>query len=146
MARKINVKLILELREFGMSRSMISSSRGISRNSIREVFSIADEKQIAYSDVADKSDDEVYRLFYPQKYAYEIIYGDPDYAYVHEELKKTGVTLKLLHEEYVERCRRENKIPMGKTKFNEGYSRYTIEEHLTNHIQHKPGERCEVDW
>ena len=94
MARKINVKLILELREFGMSRSMISSSRGISRNSIREVFSIADEKQIAYSDVADKSDDEVYRLFYPQKYAYEIIYGDPDYAYVHEELKKTGVTLK----------------------------------------------------
>ncbi|SKB67265.1 hypothetical protein SAMN06296386_103333 [Lachnospiraceae bacterium] len=35
---------------------------------------------------------------------------------------------------------------MGKTKFNEGYNDYTIANKLTNHIEHKPGEKAEVDW
>ena len=35
---------------------------------------------------------------------------------------------------------------MGKTKFNEGYAEFTITNRLTNHLEHKPGERAEVDW
>lgn len=146
MARKINVKLILELRDAGMSRSAIASTRKISRNSVSDVFNIADEKRITFSDVSGMSNEEAYRLFYPDKYVNEIMYGDPDYEYVHKELKRVGVTLKLLHEEYVERCQKEGKIPMAKTKFNEGYREYTAENSLTNHLEHKPGERCEVDW
>lgn len=76
----------------------------------------------------------------------EIMYADPDYEYVHKELSKVGVTLKLLHEEYVDKCHAENTIPMAKTKFNEGYNEYTAENNLTNHLEHKPGGRCEVDW
>ena len=93
MARKIKVKLILQLREAGMSRNAIASSRNISRHSVSDVFRTADEKNI---DVASLTDDAVYRLFYPDRHANEIMYGDPDYAHVHEELKKVGVTLKLL--------------------------------------------------
>ena len=44
MARKINVKLIMELRAAGLSRSTIASTRHISRHSVSEVFNIADEK------------------------------------------------------------------------------------------------------
>ena len=44
MARKINVKLIMELRDAGLSRSTIASTRHISRHSVSEVFNIADEK------------------------------------------------------------------------------------------------------
>ena len=69
-----------------------------------------------------------------------------NYEHVHQELKKVGVTLKLLHEEYVERCERNGEIPMGKTKFNEGYAEFTIANRLTNHLEHKPGECAEVDW
>ena len=146
MARKINVKLILRLRDAGMSRSSIASTRKMSRNSVSDVFRIADERHITYADVQNMSDEEAYRFFYPDKYVNEIMYGEPDYEYVHKELKKVGVTRKLLHEEYVEQCQRENKIPMAKTKFNEGYLEYTAENNLTNHKDHKPGERCEVDW
>lgn len=146
MARKINVKLILRLRDAGMSRSSIASTRKMSRNSVSDVFRIADEKHITFADVQNMSDGEAYRLFYPDKYVNEIMYGEPDYEYVHKELRKVGVTRKLLHEEYVEQCQRENKIPMAKTKFNEGYIEYTAKNNLTNHKDHKPGERCEVDW
>lgn len=126
MARKINVKLIMELRDAGLSRSMIASARHISRHSVSDVFNIADEKVISYGDISSLEEQEVYRLFYPEKFAGETMYGDPDYEYVHRELKKVGVTLRLLHEEYVDRCEQEGKIPMGKTKFNEGYSEFTI--------------------
>ena len=48
---KIHVKLILQLRDAGMSRQAIASTRHISRNSVSEVFRIADEKEIHYADV-----------------------------------------------------------------------------------------------
>lgn len=146
MARKINVKLIMQLRDVGLSRSSIASTRHVSRHSVSEVFNIADEKGLSFNDIQSLSETEAYRLFYPEKYANETMYGNPDYVKVHEELKKTGVTLKLLHEEYVERCVKNGEIPMGKTKFNEGYAEYTVANGLTNHILHKPGERVEVDW
>ena len=146
MARKINVKLIMELRDAGLSRSTIASTRHISRHSVSEVFNIADEKGIRYDDVRSLEGSEVYRLFYPEKFANETMFGDPDYEHVHQELKRVGVTLKLLHEEYVERCERNGEIPMGKTKFNEGYAEFTVANRLTNHLEHKPGERAEVDW
>ncbi len=146
MARKIDVKLIMQLRDAKLSISSIATTRHMSRHSVSDVFNIANEKNIRYSDVCSLDDTEVYRLFYPEKYANESMYGDPDYEHVHQELKKVGVTLKLLHEEYVERCQRDGEIPMGKTKFNEGYSEYTIANKLTNHIEHKPGEKAEVDW
>ncbi len=88
MARKINVKLIMELRDAGLSRSTIASTRKISRHSVSEVFNIADEKGIQYKDVRALEEAEVYHLFYPEKYANETLYGDPDYKHVHQELKK----------------------------------------------------------
>ena len=46
---KIHVKLILQLRDAGMSRQEIASTRHISRNSVSEVFRIVDEKEIHYA-------------------------------------------------------------------------------------------------
>jgi hypothetical protein len=47
MAKKINVKLILELRDAGMSRNGIASTRHMSRHSVSDVFHLADEKDMA---------------------------------------------------------------------------------------------------
>ena len=146
MARKINVKLILELRDAKLSRNMIASTRNISRHSVSDVFRIADEKGITFADIRSLDENAVYRMFYPDKHTTETMYRDPNYAYVHDELKKTGVTLKLLWDEYKDKCRQEDAIPMGHTKFCEGYGEYTIANKLTNHIEHKPGEKAEVDW
>ena len=50
MARKIDVKLIMELRDAGLSQRTIASTRHISRHSVSDVLSIADEKGIHYND------------------------------------------------------------------------------------------------
>ena len=93
MARKINVKHILELRDAGMSRSSTVSTRKFSRNSVSDVFNIANEKHITFDNVRCMSDEAAYRHFYPDKCVNEIMYGNPDYEHVHQELKMVGVTL-----------------------------------------------------
>ena len=143
---KINVKLILELRDAGMGRNAIASTRRISRNSVSDVFHIADARGIAYKDIQSLDEREVYRMFYPDKHAVEDMYRNPNYEYIHKELKKVGVTLKLLWSEYKDKCGIERGIPMGYTKFCKGYGRYTIGSKLTNHLEHKPGLVVEVDW
>ena len=65
MARKIRAKLIMELREQGLSRRMIAKTRRMSMESVCEVFDIAAERNIGWGDVREMADDEVYRLFYP---------------------------------------------------------------------------------
>ena len=146
MANKIRVRLILELHAGGMSNDMIASTRHMSRTSISTVLNIAREKNISYESIQEMDDDALYKLFFPEKLAAEDIYELPDYNYVHEELKKVGVTLQLLWKEYRDRCREHGTIPVGRTKFCDDYAKFCSAGELTNHLTHKPGERCEVDW
>lgn len=126
MANKINVKLILELRSTGMGRNAIAASRHISKNPVGDVFHIADRMGISYEDIAQMDGDAVYRMFYPDRHTLETLYDKPDHEYVHQELKRTGVTLKLLWQEYQDKCKASDSIPMGYTKYCQGYSDYTI--------------------
>lgn len=146
MANKIKVKLILELRASRLSRNLIASTRHMSKTSVSDVFDLADEMCITYENVRDKNEEEVYRIFYPDKHSEENMYKNPDYEYVHSELKKVGVTLKLLWREYQDTCNTDGTIPMGYTKYCDGYGAYTITKRLTNHLIHKPGIITEVDW
>ena len=146
MARKIDVKLILELRAAKMSRNMIAETRHISRHSVSDVFAIADRSGIEYKDVRNLDDNAVYQMFYPDKYVVESMFKEPDYEYIHDELKKVGVTLKLLWEEYKEKCLENGDIPMGYTRFCGGYGDFTTVNKLTNHLENKPGVKVEVDW
>ena len=146
MSKKIRVKLILRLAESGMSQNAIARLHHISKRSINDVLGIAKERNISFGDVAELTDEEAYRRFYPDKHAYEVIYRQPDYAYIHEELKRVGVTLKLLWQEYQASCRAAEQFGFGYTKFCLGYDEYTCANNLTNHLEHRPGDACEVDW
>jgi transposase len=146
MARKIKVKLILELREQGMSRNQIAKTRHVAKLSVCEVFDIAQRMGVGYKDIEGKNNEEVYRLFYPDKYTVAGIYEQPGYPAVHEELKKTGVTLKLLWQEYLDSCRERGTVSMGYSRFCKGYTEHIVLNNLTNHLEHKPGIAVEVDW
>lgn len=146
MANKINVKLILELHEAKLSRNTIAKSRHMSCHSVSDVINIAKEKGITYSDVRELDEAEVYRMFFPDKFAVEYLYEEPDYDYIHAELRRTGVTLKLLWEEYKDECVKNGTLPMGYTKYCEGYRKHTVVNNLTNHLDNKPGVKIEVDW
>ena len=68
MAKKIDVKLLLELRQANMSQRAIASTRHISSKSVASVWRRADELGISLADVTAKTPDEVYMLFFPEKF------------------------------------------------------------------------------
>ena len=146
MARKIQVKLILLLRSTGMSQRAICKSRHRSRSSVGEVFRIAEEKHLTYADVESLPNSEVYSMFFPDKFPEETTYAAVDYAHIHSELKRPGVTLKRLWKEYKQRCTDTGTLSFGYSKFCDDYSTYTASQNLTNRITHKPGYAIEVDW
>ena len=146
MANKIKVKLILELRSAHMSQREICRTRHISQHSVIDVFRIANEKGIKFEDIRDKTEEEVYQMFFPDKFSSDNLFKQPDYVNAHAELKKTGVTLKLLWQEYKDRSIIDGSISMGYTKFCEGYTEHILANSLTSHLTHKPGIICEVDW
>jgi len=146
MARKIQVKQILELRAAGLSQNNIARSRHMSKSSVSDVFQIAHELNISYESIKDMKPEKVYNLFYPDKHVNETLFQEPNYEYIHGELSKLGVTLKLLWKEYRDLCVGEGGIAVGYTKFCTGYTRFTEAQNLTNHLTHKPGMVVEVDW
>lgn len=146
MSRKIQAKLILQLRAAGLTQNMIAKSHHMSKTSVGEVFRLAEEKRISYNDVENKRPEEVYRLLFPEKSEAVSLFAAPNYEYVHSELSRTGVTLKLLWKEYRDKCRTEGTLPVGYTKFTIGYGEFVNASQLTSHLLHKPGVITEVDW
>lgn len=146
MAKKIKVKLILQLRAARHSRNSIASSQGMAKLSVMSVFDRADELGICFDDVADKDEDEVYRLIFPERHQQEVIFEQPDWNYIHKELGRVGVTLVILHAEYVDECKRKGAVFMSYTTFCRGYDSYVASKDVTSHIERKAGRSIEVDW
>lgn len=102
----------------------ISNTRKISKHSVCATVEKAKQKGLSYKDVKDMTDDAAYRLVFPERHANEDVFEQPDMEYVHQELGKVGVTLKLLHAEYCDECRHKETIAMSYSKFCRDYERY----------------------
>ena len=145
MPKKVSVKPILELRTHGLSMRKIEAIMHISRHTISAVYKAADSHCISWDNIKDLDEVKVYEMLFPSP-SKSSIFEDVDYDYVHSELKKTGVNLKLLWNEYRNHCISKNTVPCGYTKFCKGYSEYVQLSNVTNHLTHKPGSTIEVDW
>jgi transposase len=148
MGTKIKVKLILSLWFKGASMNTIASTNHMSKHSVSAVCRLAKEKGLDESILATKTEDQLYDELFPQKWSSEKVYSLPDYDYVHKELGKTGVTLRLLWEEYIDECKHKDdgSIHVSYAKYCRDYERFRGRRGFANHIEHKPGERMEVDW
>lgn len=146
MANKIKAKLALQLAEAGLSANRIEQVHRISKKSQKEVREAAAALGITYADVADLSDDEVYRRLFPDRNNHASVFVEPDWEKVHRELARVGVTLQLLHEEYRDRCTASGGIAMGYDRFCREYRSYTLANNVTSRVGHKAGRICEVDW
>ncbi len=70
----------------------------------------------------------------------------PDYAYIHKELLRNGVSKKLLWIEYMEDCRANGEKPIMYSQFCYHIQQDEQKRRATMHINRKPGEQVEVDW
>ena len=147
MARKINVRKILEELIKKTSHNSIASSWHVSKHSVSAVA----EKGIQLGilpggPIPDIDDDDLYKLFFPEKISAEEIHEPVDFEKVHDELNRPGVTLKLLWKEYKAECICSGKNAMSYQKYCRRYSAFCRAKGFANHIEHKAGDRIEVDW
>ena len=132
MANKIKAKLALQLREAGVSANKVYAAHRISKKSQKEVLEAAAGLGITYADVADLPDDEVYRLLFPDRNNHVSVFEEPDWDYVHRELARVGVTLRLLHSEYCDVCGESGAVAMGYERFCKRYGEYTASKLTTS--------------
>lgn len=145
MVRRIKAKLVLRLRAEGFSARQIKA-QGMSRHSVVAVFDAADREGIDYDAVADLDDAEVYARLFPGRGEHESVHAQPDWDQVHRELARVGVTLKLLHGEYVDACRADGSPAMGYDRFCKTYQQHVLISGAASRVGHKAGQSVEVDW
>ena len=137
-------KEVLRLLALGLSQRSVASSAHTSTRLVSQMKKLCDDKGVSYGEALKLSDDD---LIISNKVDDSRPNAQrPDCAKIHEELKKKGVTLKLLHEEYQEECVLKGKDYLKYTQFCNVYKDYVEDNKLTMHIERKPGERIEVDW
>lgn len=95
------IRDVLRLSARGLSTREMASSLAIGRTTLREYLYRARAAGLSSPVPDDMSDGDLERLLFPQfPNGTRGTIVQPDWAYVHTELRRTGVTLALLWEEY----------------------------------------------
>ena len=92
----VDYREILRLRSLGNNITQIANAVHSSRHTVRDVEKLADERSITWPLKTEITNQQLYRLFYPERQAKAQVYLEPDCAYIHAELAKKGVNLTLL--------------------------------------------------
>ncbi|MEG6523337.1 IS21 family transposase [Desulfotomaculum sp. 1211_IL3151] len=141
----INYREILRLRSLDYSQRQIAASVRSSRDTVSQVFRLATIHGLSWPLPDEMSNQMIYEMFFPAQLdsnAKRI----PDYAQMHKELAKPGVTLTLLWSEYCEKCYSEDATHYQYTQFCDNYRRWARATKATMRIKRKPGDAFEVDW
>ncbi|MCC6189743.1 MAG: IS21 family transposase [Anaerolineales bacterium] len=88
------------LADSGLSRRQVGAALGISKTTVSEIALYARDAGIDWPMASTLSDDELQARLYPPPRPRSSTRSEPDYAALHQELKRPGVTLQLLWEEY----------------------------------------------
>ena len=137
------VKEILRLtHEVGLSYREVSASLGVSVGVVSKVVNRAKTRGLTWHDVAglDEAALDV-RLNGPLAEP-GVSRTEPDPVWIHTEKKKPGVTLELLHVEYLER----HPDGLRYSAFCERYREWLAGQRVTMRQSHKGGERVFVDY
>lgn len=138
-------KQILQMLQGGYSQRHIAAILHVSRNTVARTAKAASEQKLEKAVLESMEESEVHRMLFPEEALLPTL-AAPDFSYIHKELLKNGVTLKLLWQEYVDSCRKAGKPPYGYSQYCKLYQDYVARNKLTMHIQHKPGDKLMVDW
>ena len=98
--RKIKDVLRLKL-EAGLSHERIAAAVGLSKGAVSTYVQRAVQAGLSAPLAPDIDDATLEALLFPHAPARATSYAAPDFALIHQELKRKGVTLALLWEEYV---------------------------------------------
>ena len=137
------IREALRLRSDGFSGRRVAQSLSMARATISEYFRRADVEGLSWPLPDALSDADLEQLLFP--YSPGEARGSvpqPDWAYVHAELRRKGVTLSLLWEEY----RGVHPDGYGYSRYCELYTRWEGKLSPVMRQRHPAGERLFVDY
>jgi len=135
---------VLRLHGLGLSQVQIHRSTGLARSTVGEYLARAKRAGVASPAPDELGDAELERLLFGEPVRAATGRVEPDFARVNRELSRKGVTLQLLHTEYVDE--------VGEGAYS--YSRFCelFREHEKRTAEpwmrhrHVAGEKSYVDW
>ena len=137
------IRDVLRLAAEGRSGRQIAGSLGVSRSTLQGYLERAREVGLAWPLPVDMSDTDLERrLFHHAQQNTQRIEAQPEWAYIHRELRRKGVTLSLLWEEY----RAAHPDGYGYSRFCELYTRWEGKLSPVMRQRHPAGERLFVDY
>jgi transposase len=137
------IKDVLRLHAAGRSARQIGPSVGVSRSTVADYLRRAEVAGLSWP-LPDGLDEEALerRLFPPPPPAQSRLFTEADWAELHRELKRPGVTLALLWDEY----RGQHPDGYGYSAFCEHYRRWVGRLSPVMRQRHAAGERMFVDY
>ena len=88
-------KQILHMLLDGYSQRRIASTLCVSRNTVAKVAKAASDHQLSKDALESMEEMEIHNTLFPEEALLPTLVT-PDFPYIHKELLKSGVTLKLL--------------------------------------------------
>lgn len=138
------IKDVLRLKlHGGLSHEAISRSLSISKGAVAKYVSLAAAVRLDWDEVAGLGEAELERRLLGRGAELSKVV-EPDFGRVHVELRRKGVTLTLLWQEY--RAAHEGQRTWGLTQFCEHYKRYTRTLRRSMRQHHRAGEKLFVDF
>ena len=141
--RKIRDVLRLKL-EARLSHERIAASLGISKGVVAKYVSLAAAAGLDWATVQTLSDTGLERRVVQGRLDRPTHYVLPDYGRIHQELRRKGMTLMLLWEEYV--AGHPGQPTYRYSQFCERYRRYALRLKRSMRQIHRAGEKLFVDY
>ncbi|MGB8517264.1 MAG: IS21 family transposase [Gallionella sp.] len=145
--RRIDMRKILQAlrlyHDAGQSRRSIARSLGISRDAVTDYLTRAAAAKLEWPLPATIDEAALEQKLFPQLRFREVTKKpEPNWAVVHEELKRKGSTLQILHEEYLA----DNLEGINYSLFCRRYQ--VFKKSLKNHMRqtYRAGERVFMDY
>lgn len=137
------IKEVLRLASLGgMSEREIARATNMKKSTVRDYLLRAQQVGLSWEQAAPQEDSVLEKLLFPSSIQTKGTKALPDWGYVHRELRKKGVTLELLWEEY----RTDHPAGYGYSRFCELYQIAAPSFDLSMRQIHRAGEKLFVDY
>ena len=143
------IREVLRLHQRGLSHRAISTATGLAKGTVYAYLSRAAAAEVTW-ELASELDDVALdqKLFKSPGRNMPASRVPIDYALIHRELKRVGVTLQLLWVEYREACADdpEGRRPYSYSQFCDLYRGFRARVDVTMRQVHRAGERLFIDY
>jgi transposase len=126
-----------------LSQRQIGVALGISKSTVSEIASYTRAAGLDWAQALQLTDQELQARLYRPAVARQSRHLEPDYAHLHSELKRAGVTLQLLWEEYQ---KQHQGAAYKYSAFCEKYQQWAKRLKRSMRQTHEAGDKLFVDY